>query len=153
MLQKSVARCLRACLVLLLLLVSFADGKQREEYVQLPWSTVLKILLCLILCSVADVAKTLLAKLLSSHFHKRAHFDKMQDALNKVQGFSFDLGPEHCVFQACGARHKQSFAVVCLVVPKDFFTNKERGGQTRECSRFAVIAQGAAGRSTRVMLF
>ena len=78
------ARCLRACLALLLFLVSFADGREREEYVQLAWSTTLKILVCLILCSVADVAKTLLAKLLSSHFHKRAHFDKMQDALNKV---------------------------------------------------------------------
>ena len=84
LLQKSVARCLRACLALLLFLVSFADGRQREEYVQLAWSTVLKILICLILWSVADVGKTLLAKLLSSHFHKRAHFDKMQDALNKV---------------------------------------------------------------------
>jgi len=84
LLQKSVARCLRACLALLLFLVSFADGREREEYVQLAWSTILKILVCLILCSVADVAKTLLAKLLSSHFHKRAHFDKMQDALNKV---------------------------------------------------------------------
>ena len=83
-LQKSVARFLRACLALLLFLVSFADGKEREEYVQLAWSTIMKILICLILCSVADVAKTLLAKLLSSHFHKRAHFDKMQDALNKV---------------------------------------------------------------------
>ena len=82
--QKSVARCLRACLALLLFLVSFADGREREEYVQLAWSSILKILVCLILCSVADVAKTLLAKLLSSHFHKRAHFDKMQDALNKV---------------------------------------------------------------------
>ncbi|DBA97314.1 TPA: hypothetical protein ACH3X1_015052 [Trebouxia sp. C0004] len=81
--HKSVARCLRACLALLLFLVSFADGREREEYVQLAWSTTLKILVCLILCSVADVAKTLLAKLLSSHFHKRAHFDKMQDALNK----------------------------------------------------------------------
>jgi hypothetical protein len=84
LLQKSVARCLRACLALLLFLVSFADGREREEYVQLAWSSILKILVCLILCSVADVAKTLLAKLLSSHFHKRAHFDKMQDALNKV---------------------------------------------------------------------
>ncbi|KAA6427548.1 MAG: mechanosensitive channel of small conductance-like 10 [Trebouxia sp. A1-2] len=81
--HKAVARCLRACLALLLFLVSFADGREREEYVQLAWSTVMKILVCLILCSVADVAKTLLAKLLSSHFHKRAHFDKMQDALNK----------------------------------------------------------------------
>lgn len=90
-LQKSVARFLRACLALLLFLVSFADGKEREEYVQIAWSTILKILLCLILCSVADVAKTLLAKLLSSHFHKRAHFDKMQDALSKV-GYNQGVG-------------------------------------------------------------
>lgn len=83
-LQKSVSRCLRACLALLLFLVAFADGREREEYVQLAWASVVKLLICLILFSVANVVKTLLAKLLSSHFHKRAHFDKMQDALTKV---------------------------------------------------------------------
>lgn len=31
-----------------------------------------------------QVLKTLLAKVMSSNFHKRAHFDKIQDALNKV---------------------------------------------------------------------
>ena len=83
-LQKSVSRCLRACLALLLFLVAFADGREREEYVQLAWASVVKLLICFILFSAANVVKTLLAKLLSSHFHKRAHFDKMQDALNKV---------------------------------------------------------------------
>lgn len=82
--QKSVSRCLRACLTLLLFLVAFADGRAREEYVQLAWASVVKLLVCFILFNVGNVVKTLLAKLLSSHFHKRAHFDKMQDALNKV---------------------------------------------------------------------
>lgn len=53
---------------------------------QLAWASVVKLLVCFILFNVGNVVKTLLAKLLSSHFHKRAHFDKMQDALNKVMG-------------------------------------------------------------------
>lgn len=107
------ARFLRACLALLLFLVSFADGKEREEYVQLAWSTIMKILTCLILCSVADVAKTLLAKLLSSHFHKRAHFDKMQDALNKVNilpGFGRGKHVRECgLKQNCPSNSKVQF--------------------------------------------
>ena len=99
-LQKSVSRCLRACLALLLFLVAFADGREREEYVQLAWASVVKLLICFILFSVANVVKTLLAKLLSSHFHKRAHFDKMQDALNKVTCLSSALqSSPSCIVQ------------------------------------------------------
>ena len=38
-------------------------------------------------CGVVNtqVLKTLLAKIMSSNFHKTAHFDKIQDALNKVR--------------------------------------------------------------------
>lgn len=91
--QKPVSRCLRACLALLLFLVAFADGREREEYVQLAWSLCIKLLICFILFCLANVVKTLLAKLLSSHFHKRAHFDKMRDALNKA---SRTLCGSHC---------------------------------------------------------
>lgn len=115
-LQKSVARFLRACLALLLFLVSFADGKEREEYVQLAWSTIMKILICLILCSVADVAKTLLAKLLSSHFHKRAHFDKMQDALNKVPTLPGSWRDQPCQAESTEHGLKQSFKALYLVM-------------------------------------
>ena len=41
--------------------------------------------MCLALGSSANVIKTLLAKLLASQFHRRAHFDKMQDALQKAR--------------------------------------------------------------------
>jgi hypothetical protein len=41
-------------------------------------------LVCLTLFTAANVLKTLLAKVMSSTFHKRAYFDKMQDALQKA---------------------------------------------------------------------
>lgn len=33
-----------------------------------------------------NLLKTIIAKMLSSRFHKAAHFDKLQDALHKVLG-------------------------------------------------------------------
>lgn len=41
--------------------------------------------MCLVLFTVANVLKTLLTKIVASNFHRRAHFQKMEDALNKVQ--------------------------------------------------------------------
>lgn len=35
-----------------------------------------------------NLLKTIIAKMLSSRFHKAAHFDKLQDALHKVCHFS-----------------------------------------------------------------
>lgn len=40
--------------------------------------------MCVVIFTVATVAKTLAAKLAASSFHRQAHFDKMQDALSKV---------------------------------------------------------------------
>lgn len=45
---------------------------------------ILRIMGCLLLLSVANVAKTLIAKILSCHFYCSGYFDKMQDALRKV---------------------------------------------------------------------
>lgn len=78
------ARCLQSVLMLLLFVAAFKDGRVRPEEIQLAYVTALKVLLCLVLLTGGNIVKTLVAKLLSSHFHKRAHFDKMQDALNKV---------------------------------------------------------------------
>ena len=70
--------------MLLLFVAAFKDGRVRPDEIQLAYVTALKVLLCLVLLTGGNIVKTLVAKLLSSHFHKRAHFDKMQDALNKV---------------------------------------------------------------------
>ena len=75
---------LRMLLLIPLYVVAFADGIARPEDVQLAYVIVLKTLVCLTLFASGNVVKTLLAKLLASHFHRRAFFDKMQDALQKV---------------------------------------------------------------------
>lgn len=75
---------LRMLLLLPLFVMSFADGVARPEEVQVAYSLVAKALACLALFAAGNLLKTLLAKLLASHFHRRAFFEKMQDALQKV---------------------------------------------------------------------
>ena len=57
--------------------------------------TIIRVGACIILFAGASVLKTLLAKIMSSHFHQEAHFKKMQDAVRKVALLtcliSFDL--------------------------------------------------------------
>lgn len=75
---------LRMLLLVPLFVSAFADGIDRPEEVQLAYSLALRLLLCLALFAGGNVLKTLLAKLLASHVHRRAFFEKMQDALQKV---------------------------------------------------------------------
>lgn len=75
---------LRMLLLIPLFVVAFADGRSRPEEVQVAYLLVLRALACLVLFAGGNLLKTLLAKLLASHFHRRAFFDKMQDALQKV---------------------------------------------------------------------
>ena len=48
------------------------------------FQTLARLLGCLLLFFFANVLKTLVAKVMASHFHKEAHFEKMQEALQKV---------------------------------------------------------------------
>lgn len=48
-------------------------------------STVIQVLLCIFLFSVALFITTVIAKLLASYFHKQAFFDKMQATLTQVR--------------------------------------------------------------------
>lgn len=75
---------LRMLLLIPLFVYAFADGIERPVDVQLAYSLVLKLLICSALFAAGNVLKTLLAKLLASHVHRQAFFDKMQDALQKV---------------------------------------------------------------------
>lgn len=45
---------------------------------------IMKTSACMLLSCIANVAKTLAAKLMSNHFYKDSYCDKMQDALCKV---------------------------------------------------------------------
>lgn len=76
---------LRMLLLVPLFVLSFSDGIERPEDVQYAYSLVLRLLICSILLAAGNVLKTLLAKLLASHVHRQAFFDKMQDALQKVK--------------------------------------------------------------------
>lgn len=76
---------LRMLLLIPLFILAFTDEIERPEDVQLAYMTVLKLLACLVLFTLGNVIKTLLAKLLASNFHRKAFFDKMQDALQKVR--------------------------------------------------------------------
>ncbi len=42
-----------------------------------------KVQICLVLWALANLAKGVLAKLLSTHFYRSAHFQKLQEALEK----------------------------------------------------------------------
>ena len=82
--QKPGTMMLRVLLLILLFIVSFADGVERPADVQLAYSLMVRALFCLALFAGGNVLKTLLAKLLASHVHRKAFFDRMQDALQKV---------------------------------------------------------------------
>ena len=84
-LQTPAAWLLRALLLPALFLACFPPGHQSEDG-QLVWWLLVKLLICCVLGACAHLLKTLLAKLMASNFHKRAHLDKIQDALNKVRG-------------------------------------------------------------------
>ena len=58
---------------------SAQSGNTKKAYLY-----VLRLLGCMLLCSFANVLKTLIAKILSCQFYCTGYFDKMQDALRKV---------------------------------------------------------------------
>lgn len=39
---------------------------------------------CFALCTLANLVTKVIMKLMSTHFHKEAHFQRMQEALRKV---------------------------------------------------------------------
>ena len=60
------------------------SNKSRTDAARDAWWVCVKVLACCTIAALAHLLKTLLAKLMASSFHKRAHFDKIQDALSKV---------------------------------------------------------------------
>ena len=71
--------------MLVLFLACFPPRHQEADEGRTVWWLAIKLLVCGMIAACAHLLKTLLAKLMASNFHKRAHFDKIQDALNKVR--------------------------------------------------------------------
>ena len=83
--QSPAAWLLRAVLLALSFLGVFSNTNRTEDAHDAWWLCV-KLMACCTIGAVANVLKTLIAKLMATSFHKRAHFDKIQDALSKVLG-------------------------------------------------------------------
>ncbi|KAK9829569.1 hypothetical protein WJX72_006541 [[Myrmecia] bisecta] len=80
--RKGVERLLRAGLIIGIFAAIFQD-RARVRGVRDVYTVLLRLLCCIVLFASANVVKTLLAKLMSSHFYQETHFQKMQDALRK----------------------------------------------------------------------
>lgn len=83
-LQKPLRRFLRVALMTPLFVGCFYSKNFTNYHVKDVFRTLCRLLGCLLLFTFANVLKTLLAKIMASHFHKEAHFEKMQEALQKV---------------------------------------------------------------------
>lgn len=86
LLQKPLRRFLRVALLIPLFVGCFyTKFNDQSSHVRSVFRTLTRLLGCLLLFFFANVLKTLVAKIMASHFHKEAHFEKMQEALQKVQ--------------------------------------------------------------------
>ena len=84
MLQKPLGRFLRMLLLVPLFVGCFYGRANDSDSVKRVFQILAKVLGCLSLFFFGNVLKTFAAKAMSSHFHKEAHFEKMQEALVKV---------------------------------------------------------------------
>ncbi|KAL3160440.1 hypothetical protein ABBQ32_010760 [Trebouxia sp. C0010 RCD-2024] len=81
--RKPLRRFLRVALMTPLFVGCFYSKDFSNTNVRDVFKTLCRLLGCLLLFTFANVLKTLLAKIMASHFHKEAHFEKMQEALQK----------------------------------------------------------------------
>ncbi|KAL0039998.1 hypothetical protein WJX79_001782 [Trebouxia sp. C0005] len=81
--RKPLRRFLRVALLIPLFVGCFYTKDNENTHVKNVFRTLARLLGCLLLFFFANVLKTLVAKIMASHFHKEAHFEKMQEALQK----------------------------------------------------------------------
>ena len=67
------------------LVCSYGRREGQPKETSLHYLNSLRWMCCLLLCSCVNVAKSLLAKVMSAHFYVESYFDKMQAALRQVQ--------------------------------------------------------------------
>lgn len=117
MLQKPLRRFLRVALLIPLFVGCFYTKDNENTHVKNVFRTLARLLGCLLLFFFANVLKTLVAKIMASHFHKEAHFEKMQEALQKVCAME---GPGVqallCCAVLCWAGHWKAAAVRCCAM-------------------------------------
>ena len=99
---------MRVALLIPLFVGCFYTKNNENTHVQSVFRTLARLLGCLLLFCFANVLKTLVAKIMASHFHKEAHFEKMQEALQKVGLYGVSL--------CCVVLHIFSYAVMCCAV-------------------------------------
>eukprot|EP00891_Asterochloris_glomerata_P009429 jgi/Astpho2/9429/Aster-x0397 len=81
--RKPLGRFLRMLLLVPLFVGCFYGRANDSDSVKRVFQILAKVLGCLSLFFFGNVLKTFAAKAMSSHFHKEAHFEKMQEALVK----------------------------------------------------------------------
>ncbi|EFN55409.1 hypothetical protein CHLNCDRAFT_134529 [Chlorella variabilis] len=127
---------LRSCLVLAAFAALFQTQPNLDEdaAVQKVFLIIIKLLGCMVLMTVANLVKKVLIKLMATHFHKEAHFGRVQEALRKEYFLSVLSQPrEHrdsvgSEGQVAGgaAPHPKSFAKRWL--SRQFLSKARRGG-------------------------
>ena len=80
------------CMVLPIFVACFSGRANDGAGVHSAYITIVRLLGCADLFFLVFVLKTLLAKLMSTHFHKEAHFRKMQEALQKASTLAMFRG-------------------------------------------------------------
>jgi hypothetical protein len=113
MLQKPLRRFLRVALLIPLFVGCFYTKDNENTHVKNVFRTLARLLGCLLLFFFANVLKTLVAKIMASHFHKEAHFEKMQEALQKVCAME-GIGVLCCAM--LGRAVESCIAVLCCAV-------------------------------------
>ena len=98
---------MRVALLIPLFVGCFYTKNNTNDHVRNVFQTLARLMGCLLLFFFANVLKTLIAKIMASHFHKEAHFEKMQEALQKVSGAS----PVHYISMACLLRHHRQVSL------------------------------------------
>ena len=91
---------MRVALLIPLFVGCFYTKNNENTHVHDVFQTLARLLGCLLLFFFANVLKTLVAKIMASHFHKEAHFEKMQEALQKV-GAPLCCAAFGCVVLCC----------------------------------------------------
>ena len=71
-------------LVLPIIVACFSGKAGHSEVVKKAYDVMVRLLGCAILFFFGNVLRAALAKMMATHFHKEAHFKKMQQALQKA---------------------------------------------------------------------
>ncbi|PRW44384.1 Mechanosensitive ion channel 10 [Chlorella sorokiniana] len=104
---------MRSSLVLATFAALFQSQPDKDGRVQDAFLVIIKVLGCVALCTLANLITKVIMKLMSTHFHKEAHFQRMQEALRKEYFLSVlcqPRTPRHSVAGGEALHRGRSFA-------------------------------------------